>query len=131
MASGTGIRGPLPAKLGIGAAAGVLPGLLGIGTGGILVPAFAFLLEAPIKAAIGASLVCFCLNALISAAFKLGQGYIDLGLALPACVGTLVGANLGALLNGRCSSAALKLVFGLVFAYVSLKFILAGLEVSL
>lgn len=126
-----GIRGSLAAKLGIGAAAGALPGLLGIGTGGILVPAFALQLGAPIKAAIGASLVCFCLNALISAAFKLGQGYIDLGLALPACAGTLVGANLGALLSGCCSSAALKLVFGLVFAYVSLKFILAGLEVTL
>jgi uncharacterized protein len=120
------MRGSIAGKLGIGAAAGALTGLLGLGTGGILVPAFTFLLRAPIKAAIGASLVCFCLNALISAAFKLGQGWIDLGLALPACAGTLVGANLGAMLNHHCSSGVVKLIFGLAFVCVSLKFVFAG-----
>lgn len=119
-----GVQGSSAAKVGIGAAAGVLPGLLGIGTGGILVPAFTFLLKAPVKAAIGASLLCFCVNAAISAGFKLGQGYIDLGLALPACAGTLVGANLGALVNRRMPSGTLKLIFGLVFVYVALKFVL-------
>jgi uncharacterized membrane protein YfcA len=122
-----GMAGPPLAKVGIGAAAGSLPGLLGIGTGGILVPAFTFLLRAPIKAAIGASLVCFSLNALISCAFKLGQGYIDLGLALPACLGTLVGANLGALLNRRFPPRGLKLAFGAVFGCVALRFILVFL----
>jgi uncharacterized membrane protein YfcA len=117
------IEGPLAAKLGIGAAAGALPGLLGIGTGGILVPAFTFLLKAPIKAAIGASLVCFCLNSFISASFKLVQGFVDLHLALPVCLGTLIGANLGARLNGQLESNAIKLIFGIVFAYVAIKFI--------
>ncbi len=123
MAPGAGIRGSPAAKLGVGAAAGALPGLLGIGTGGILVPAFTFLLKAPIKAAIGASLVCFCLNTFISSAFKLAQGFIDLERALPLCLGTLCGANLGALLNGRFSSRTLKVVFGFVFGYVALRFI--------
>ncbi len=124
--SGAGeIGGPLVAKLGIGAAAGALPGFLGIGTGGILVPAFTFLLKTPIRSAIGASLFCFCLNSLISSIFKMAQGYVDFGLALPICMGTLAGANIGAVLNGRFSSWALKLLFGLVFAYVALKFILS------
>jgi uncharacterized membrane protein YfcA len=117
------IEGPLQAKLGVGAAAGVLPGLLGIGTGGILVPAFAFLLKAPIKAAIGASLVCFCLNSLISVLFKLNQGFVDLHLALPVCLGTLCGSYLGAHLNGYLSSNKIKLIFGLVFGCVAAKFI--------
>jgi uncharacterized membrane protein YfcA len=117
------ISGPLPARLGIGAAAGALPGLLGIGTGGILVPAFTFLLKAPIKAAIGASLVCFCLNSLISSSFKLAQGFVELSVALPVCLGTLVGANLGAVMNGRMSSGLIKFVFGIVFGYVALKFV--------
>jgi uncharacterized protein len=125
-AQGTEIHGPLAAKLGIGAAAGALPGLLGIGTGGILVPAFTFLLRAPVRTAIGASLVCFCVNALISAGFKLAQGYVDLGIALPACAGTLVGANLGALLNRKVSSRGLRLIFALVFASIAAKFVLAG-----
>ena len=124
-ATGGAIRGPLPHKIGIGAAAGVLPGLLGIGTGGVLVPAFTFILGAPIKRAMAASLVCFCFNALISATFKAAQGFIDLQVALPICVGTLIGSNLGALLNRRCSSAVVRVLFGLVFACVALKFILS------
>jgi uncharacterized membrane protein YfcA len=126
-----GVHGSAMAKVGVGATAGVLPGLLGIGSGSILVPAFTFLLRAPVKAAIGASLVCFCVNAAISAGFKLGQGYIDLGLALPACAGTLLGANLGALVNRRMPSGTLKLIFGMVFVYVSLKFVLRAFEVTL
>jgi uncharacterized membrane protein YfcA len=119
------VAGPVAARLGIGAAAGVLPGMLGIGTGGILVPAFTLLLRTPIKLAIGASLFCFCLNSLISSAFKISQGYVDFSLALPVSLGTLAGAGIGAALNGRFSSRALKLLFGLVFAYVALKFVLS------
>jgi uncharacterized membrane protein YfcA len=119
------IKGPLPQKLAIGAAAGVLPGLLGIGTGSILVPAFSFLLKAPVKIAMAASLACFCINALISSAFKFAQGFIDLDVVLPICLGTLIGANLGAILNKRLASGTVKLIFGLLFTYVSLKFILS------
>ncbi len=119
------VRGSLGHKLAIGTAGGVLPGLLGIGTGGIMVPAFTLVLKAPIKAAIGCSLTCFAANALVSSMFKYTQGYVDLAVAGPACVGTLAGAYLGATLNRRFPSAGLKMMFGTVFAYVSLKFILS------
>ncbi|MBN2562134.1 MAG: sulfite exporter TauE/SafE family protein [Phycisphaerae bacterium] len=118
------LRGSLLSKVSIGTAAGVLPGLLGIGTGGILVPAFTLGLKAPIKTAIGSSLTCFAVNALISSAFKLSQGFIDLTVALPACAGTLAGAYMGATLNRRLPPAGLKIVFGVVFTYVSCKFVL-------
>ena len=68
---GTGIRGTMLSKISIGGVAGVLPGLLGIGTGAVLVPAFSLVLNAPIKIAIGSSLACFSLNALVSSALKL------------------------------------------------------------
>ena len=119
------VRGALLSKLAIGSAGGVLPGLLGIGTGGILVPAFALILRAPIKTAIGCSLTCFSANALISSIFKLCQGFVDLAVAGPACIGTLAGAYLGATLNRRFPSAALKIMFGVAFAYVSLRFVLS------
>jgi hypothetical protein len=119
------IRGPLSYKLAVGTAGGVLPGLLGIGTGGIMVPAFTLLLKAPIKTAIGCSLTCFSANALISSVFKFSQGFVDLTIASPACAGTLAGAYLGATLNRKFPPAALKIVFGAVFSYISLKFILS------
>ena len=114
-------------KLVIGASAGVLPGLFGIGTGAILVPVFTILLGAQIKVAIGSSLACFMVNAAISSAFKLFQGFVDLGAAVPLCVGTVVGANLGARINRRSPSSLLKLVFGLMFLVVAARFIYSGL----
>jgi uncharacterized membrane protein YfcA len=125
------VRGSLLPRLAVGTAGGVLPGLLGIGTGGIMVPAFTLILRAPIKIAVGCSLTCFCANALISSAFKYSQGFVDPSIAGPACAGTLAGAYLGATLNRNTPSPALKIMFGAVFAYVSLKLILsfAGVRV--
>ena len=119
-----GLQGPLLHKFAIGTAGGVLPGLLGIGTGGIMVPAFTLILKAPIKTAIGCSLVCFSANALISSGFKITQGFVSLAIAGPACAGTLVGAYLGATLNRKFPSARLKILFGALFTCVSIKFIL-------
>ncbi len=119
------INGTLMQKISIGGLGGMLPGLLGIGTGGILVPAFTFLLKAPVKTAIAASLACFCCNSFISSVFKYTQGFVELDLVLPVCLGTVIGANFGALLNKRFPSGGVKLLFGLVFAYVSVKFIMS------
>lgn len=119
------MRGSPLHKVAIGTAGGVLPGLLGIGTGGIMVPAFTLLLKAPIKTAIGCSLTCFSVNALISSMFKFSQGFVNLAVAGPACAGTLVGAYVGATLNRKSPAAGLKIMFGAVFTYVSAKFILS------
>jgi uncharacterized membrane protein YfcA len=117
------IRGSILAKIGIGATAGVLPGLLGIGTGAVLVPAFAFALNAPIKIAIGSSLACFSLNALASSALKLSQGFVQVNILIPLCIGTFIGSQLGATLNGRLSSMLLKFIFGMVFMYIAYKYL--------
>jgi uncharacterized membrane protein YfcA len=122
---GRRIQGSKIAKLSIGGVAGVLPGLLGIGTGAILVPAFAFALNAPIKIAIGSSLACFSFNALVSSALKLSQGFVQMPIVIPLSIGTLVGSQLGAILNDRLSSSFLKVLFGMVFIYVACKYLLS------
>jgi len=109
----------------IGGLAGALPGLLGIGTGAILVPAFHYWLKASIKVAVATSLACFCTFALVSSLFKYGQGYVVLDIALPVSLGALLGANLGAILNKRFTPGLVKLLFGMMFIYVALKFILS------
>jgi len=124
---GPGVSGALAYKISIGSVAGALSGLLGIGSGVILVPAFTYVLYASMKVAIASSLTCFAVNAFISSAFKFGQGFIDPEVALPLCLGTLLGANLGAILNSRFSHRSLKFFFGLIFSYVSVKFILSFL----
>ena len=116
-------RSSVLAKMGIGALAGALPGLLGIGTGAVLVPAFTLVLGIPIKIAIGSSLTCFCVNAFLSSGFKLFQGYAVIQVALPLCLGALIGSNIGAVLNRRFPSPLLKIIFGLTFLYISFKYI--------
>ncbi|HUT54318.1 MAG TPA: sulfite exporter TauE/SafE family protein [bacterium] len=115
-------------KVVLGGVAGLLPGLFGIGTGAILVPGFTYLLKTPIKVAIGSALVCFAVNAAISATMKTAQGYVDLALAFPLCAGTASGAWVGAIINRRTPSAALRLLFGLAFSGVALRFIWGALE---
>jgi uncharacterized membrane protein YfcA len=123
-ASSSGIEGSIMAKATIGGVAGILPGLLGIGTGAILVPAFAFALQAPIKIAIGSSLVCFSLNAFVSSLLKLSQGFVQINMLVPLCFGTLIGARIGAALNGKLNAPVLKLLFGLLFIYVDSKYLM-------
>jgi len=105
-----------------GVIAGILGGLLGIGTGAVLVPAFA--LNAPIKIAIGSSLACFTLNALVSSTLKLFQGFVQIHVLIPLCIGTLIGSRFGAMLNGRLSSPFLKALFGIVFMYIAGKYLI-------
>jgi uncharacterized membrane protein YfcA len=116
-------RGRRPAAhVAIGLVSGLLPGLFGIGTGAVLVPAFVWLLGLPIKTAIGSSLVCFSVNAFISAVFKAAQGFVVFEYALPLCAGAVCGALLGARINRGMPPPALKVVFGGVFFAVALKY---------
>jgi uncharacterized protein len=122
--SGQRTKSSLSAKVTIGSAAGLLPGLLGIGTGALLVPAFTFALNVPIKTAIGSSLACFSLNAFASSLLKLAQGFVQIPVLVPLCLGTLIGAQFGATLNGRLNAPSLKVLFGAVFIYVASKYLL-------
>jgi uncharacterized membrane protein YfcA len=122
--TGTEIRGSTRGKLTLGGIAGILPSLFGIGTGAILVPAFALFLKAPIKIAIGSSLACFSVNAFFSSLLKFSQGFVYLPVALPICLGTLFGSNLGAMLNKRFPSPVLNTLFGSAFSYVSYQYVL-------
>ena len=54
---------------------------------------------------------------------KLIQGFVDVGAGLLLALGTIIGAQVGAAVIRRFRPATLKLLFGLYFLYVSLKFI--------
>ena len=117
-------------KMILGSLAGILPGLLGIGTGAILVPGFIYFLNTATKIAIGSSLVCFAVNALFSTLLKSAQGYVDFSIAIPIALGTLIGSQIGAVMNHRTPSAILRIFFGLVFTGVSVRFILSAIDAT-
>ncbi|MEM4021547.1 MAG: sulfite exporter TauE/SafE family protein [Nitrososphaerota archaeon] len=121
---GKAVPGAIPAKALIGFFIGVLTGIIGLGGGYALVPSFIYLLGSPVKIAVGTSLTSFISMAAISGGFKIYQGVVDVAAALSLGVGTTIGAQIGAKLVPRVPAWMIRAIFGIVFLYVSLKFIL-------
>ncbi len=115
----------------IGFGIGVLTGIVGLGGGYALVPSFIYLLGSPVKIAVGTSLTSFISMAAVSGGFKIYQGLVDVVAALSLGVGTAAGAQIGARLVPKVPAWLIKAIFGVVFLYISLKFILdvAGIRI--
>jgi len=129
--AGNEIPGDKTRKGVVGFFIGVLTGIVGLGGGYALVPSFIYLLNAPVKLAVGTSLASFISMAAVSGIVKIAQGYVDVIAALSLGAGTAIGAQIGAKLVPKTPSWAIKLLFGLVFLYVSLKFILSAFGVRI
>lgn len=139
---GSGIR-PMPAREGntipehrwgwaaFGAAIGVLTGIVGLGGGYALVPGLIYLFGAPVYVTMGTSLATMIPLALVGGGIKLAQGYVAIGAGLLLAIGTVVGAQFGAAVIKKFKPATLKLVFGLYFLYVAVKFITAYFGVKI
>jgi len=120
---GNKVPGSATAKATIGFFVGVVTGVVGLGGGYALVPSFIYLLSSPVKIAVGTSLASFVSMSVVSGAFKLYQGVVDLTASILLGAGTVIGAQIGARLTKRVPSWAIKIIFGFVFLYVSIKFI--------
>jgi uncharacterized protein len=118
------IKGGKPASLSaFGAVVGTLTGLVGLGGGYALVPGLIYLFGAPVYITMGTSLAVMVPMALVGGSIKLAQGFVFLGAALVLAAGTIVGAQIGAATIKKFKPNTLKLIFGLYFLYVAVKFI--------
>lgn len=102
---------------------GIPTGLVGLGGGYALVPGLIYLFGAPVYITMGTSLAVMFPLALIGGMIKLAGGYVVLKVGILLAIGTIAGAQLGAMIIKRFKPTTLKLIFGLYFLYVSLKFI--------
>jgi len=121
---GTEMPGTAASKSLLGTCIGCLTGIIGLGGGYALVPTFLYFLRAPMKLAIGTSMAAFVWMALVGAIFKIYQGVVVIPVAVTMGVGALVGAIYGAKLVAKFKPNVLKSLFGFLFLYVSLKYIL-------
>jgi len=113
-----------PAKLSIfGAVVGVLTGVVGLGGGYALVPGLIYLFGAAVYITMGTSLAVMLPMAVVGGAIKLAQGYVFLGAAVLLAIGTIIGAQVGAATIKKFKPHTLKLIFGVYFLYVAIKFI--------
>jgi uncharacterized membrane protein YfcA len=123
--------GTVASKSLLGSAIGFLTGIIGLGGGYALVPSFIYLFKAPMKLAIGTSMAAFFWMALVGAVFKIHQDVVNLPVAIVLGVGALVGAIYGAKLVARLKPNLLKTLFGVLFSYVSLKYILLYFDIHI
>lgn len=124
VAQGTEIPGKPLSKTILGSVIGTLTGIIGLGGGYALVPSYIYFFKAPVKLAIGTSMAAFVWMALVGAFFKFFQDVVNIPVAIVLGVGALVGAIYGAKLVAKFKPNVLKALFGLLFLYVSLKYIL-------
>ena len=103
---------------------GIATGIAGLGGGYALVPGLIYLFDAPVYLAMGTSLAAMIPLATIGGVIKIYNGVVDLYAAVSLGVGTTIGAQIGARIIKRFKPHVLKLIFGIYFLYVSLKYIL-------
>jgi uncharacterized membrane protein YfcA len=108
----------------LGVVIGFLTGIIGLGGGYALVPSYIYFLKAPVKLAIGTSMAAFFWMALVGAIFKLYQNVVNIPVAITLGIGALIGAIIGAKIMALFKPYVLKALFGFLFLYVSLKYIL-------
>lgn len=104
---------------------GVATGVAGLGGGYALVPGLIYLFGAPVYVTMGTSLATMIPLALVGGGIKLAGGFVDMAAGLLLAGGTVIGAQVGAAVIKRFKPTTLKLIFGLYFLYVSIKFITA------
>jgi uncharacterized membrane protein YfcA len=113
-------------KLGMGLfgfVIGILTGIVGLGGGYALVPGLIYLFNAPVYITMGTSLASMIPLAVVGGGIKVVQGYVALGAGLLLGAGTVIGAQFGAAVIKKFKPNVLKLIFGIYFLYVALKFI--------
>lgn len=120
---GNSIDAPAGSMAFFGALVGTLTGLIGLGGGYALVPGLIYLFGAPVYITMGTSLATMIPMALVGGFIKLSEGFVVLGAALVLATGTIVGAQIGAATIKRFKPSTLKLIFGVYFLYVAIKFI--------
>ncbi len=113
-----------PEQLSIfGGIVGVLTGIVGLGGGYALVPGLIYLFGAPVYITMGTSLAIMVPMAIVGGSIKLAQGYVFIAAALLLAIGTIIGAQIGAATIKKFKPYTLKLIFGIYFLYVAIKFI--------
>jgi len=110
---------------------GILTGVVGIGGGYALVPGLIYLFGAPVYITMGTSLATMIPLAIVGGGIKLVQGFVAIGAGLLLATGTIIGAQFGAAIIKKFHPTTLKLIFGIYFLYVSLKFILTYFGIAI
>jgi uncharacterized protein len=105
----------------IGLVSGVTSGLFGVGGGIVMVPAMFWLLQMPIKSAIGTSLAVIIPTALMGTYKHFNQGNVDWKVATALIPTAVAGGYLGAWLVSQLSAEQLRRAFAVLLVVAGLR----------
>ncbi|MCO1582201.1 sulfite exporter TauE/SafE family protein [Crossiella sp. SN42] len=107
----------------IGLAAGVLAGLFGVGGGMVIVPALTALCGRDQRQAVGTSVMAIGPLAISGTVGYLAAGEVDVFVAVPLALGTMIGAWLGAALLDRFPLALLRWLYAVLALVTAIRFL--------
>ena len=111
----------------IGLFAGILSGFVGVGGGIIIVPALVFFLGLTQHQAQGTSLFVLSMPVVLFAVINYWKtDNVNWKFGLIVASTFVIGAYLGSKLSLKLSPGMVKLVFGVLLAYVSIRLIMSG-----
>jgi hypothetical protein len=111
----------------IGIFAGLLSGFVGVGGGVVIVPALVFFLGLTQHQAQGTSLFILVLPVGILAVMNYSKtSNINWTYGIIIALAFIIGGYLGSKLSLKLSPSIVKLAFGIIMAFVSIKLILSG-----
>ena len=103
-----------------GTAVGFLTGLFGVGGGFVIVPALALVLEFPMGAAIGTSLLVIAVNTAVALAARAGAGSIDWTTTLVFTAAATAGVGAGKRVADRVEPESLQRAFAALLVALAL-----------
>lgn len=110
--------------------AGMMSALLGIGSGVLKIPAMDKALRLPIKVSSATSNFMIGVTAAASAAVYLARGDIDMNIAGPVALGSVVGALIGARLLIGISSEKLRIGFVIILGVLAVQMLMSALGIQ-
>ncbi|TNF47491.1 MAG: sulfite exporter TauE/SafE family protein [Bacteroidetes bacterium] len=113
--------------LSIGLMAGILSGFVGIGGGVIIVPALVFALGLSQHEAQGTSLFVLMMPVVLLSVINYWKaGNVNWKFGLLIAVAFVIGGYIGSKLSLKLSPGIVKLIFGVIMAFLSFRLILSG-----
>jgi uncharacterized protein len=123
--------GNVPLGLSLMYGAGLVSALLGIGSGVLKIPAMDTALRLPIKVSSATSNFMIGVTATASAGAYFVRGDIDVGIAGPVALGSVVGALAGARLLMGLSGDKLRVFFVIILALLAIQMLMSALGVHI
>ncbi|QQR43444.1 sulfite exporter TauE/SafE family protein [Myxococcus xanthus] len=122
--------GHVPISLALMYGAGVISALLGIGSGVLKIPAMDTALRLPIKVSSATSNFMIGVTAAASAGAYFVRGDIDIGIAGPVALGSVVGALVGARLLMWLPAEKIRISFVVILTLLAVQMLLSALGVQ-